>query len=60
MVKTTFLFTIIYCMIYIRNHLYYKKQIGEIYNSLEIINIKIENINKFINRRKVSFEIKTS
>tara|TARA_B110000967_G_C18699230_1_gene466957 strand:- start:576 stop:719 length:144 start_codon:yes stop_codon:yes gene_type:complete len=47
-------------MIYIRNHLYYKKQIGEIYNSLEIINIKIENINKFINRRKVSFEIKTS
>ena len=39
-------------MCYIDN----KNKFKELFDSLEIVNIKIENINKFINRKKVMFE----
>tara|TARA_Y100001980_G_C14556236_1_gene347031 strand:- start:4334 stop:4525 length:192 start_codon:yes stop_codon:yes gene_type:complete len=34
-----------------------KRKFKELFDSLEIVNIRIENINKLINRKKVMFEI---
>tara|TARA_B100000686_G_C16302737_1_gene719265 strand:+ start:103 stop:297 length:195 start_codon:yes stop_codon:yes gene_type:complete len=34
-----------------------KRKFKELFNSFEIINIKIENINKLINRKRVMFKI---
>lgn len=52
-------YPIICTLIYnnIRSYIDNKKKFKELFESLENINIKIENINKFINRKKVMFEI---
>lgn len=52
-------YPIICTLIYsnIRSYIDNKKKFKELFDSLENINIKIENINKFINRKKVMFEI---
>jgi len=54
------LFYPIICTLIYNNIISYidnKKKFKELFDSLENINIKIENINKFINRKKVMFEI---
>ena len=58
MLKNLFFYSIICAIIYnnIKTYLENKRKFSELFNSLEIINIKIENINKFINRRKVMFK----
>ena len=58
MLKNLFVYSIICAIIYnnIKTYLENKRKFSELFDSLEIINIKIENINKFINRRKVMFK----
>ena len=58
MLRNLFIYPILCGIIYnnIRTYLESKRKFSELFNSLEIINIKIENINRFINRRKVMFK----
>ena len=53
--KLLFFYIICNVIYNMRIFVHYKTTFKELYNSLEIINLKIENIGKFINRRKVSF-----
>ena len=57
--RKLFFYPIICLLIYnnIKSYMENKRKFKELFESLEIINIKIENINKFINRKKVMFEI---
>ena len=52
-------YPIICSLIYnnIRNYIENKRKFKELFESLENINTRIENINKSINRKKVSFKI---
>ena len=57
--KKLFFYPIICVLIYnnIIRYLENKRKFKELFDSLEIANIRIENINKLINRKKVMFEI---
>ena len=57
--KKLFFYPIICGLIYnnIIRYLENKRKFKELFDSLEIANIRIENINKLINRKKVMFEI---
>ena len=59
MFKKLLFYPIICTLIYnnIRSYIENKRKFKELFESLENINIRIENINKFINRKKVMFEI---
>tara|TARA_Y100001935_G_C17311108_1_gene516343 strand:+ start:5818 stop:6075 length:258 start_codon:yes stop_codon:yes gene_type:complete len=59
MLKKLFFYPIICVLIYnnIIRYLENKRKFKELFDSLEIVNIRIENINKLINRKKVMFEI---
>lgn len=52
-----FFYPILCTLIYnnIRSYIENKRKFKELFESLENINIRIENINKFIDRRKVIF-----
>ncbi len=52
-----FFYPIMCALIYnnIRSYIENKRKFKELFESLENINIRIENINKFIDRRKVIF-----
>ena len=60
MFKKLLFYPIICTLIYnnIRSYIENKRKFKELFESLEVINIRIENINKFINRKKVMFEIR--
>jgi hypothetical protein len=60
MLKNLFFYPILLSLLYnsIRGYIDNKNKFKELFDSLEILNIKIENINKFINRKKVMFEKK--
>ena len=59
MFKKILFYPIICTLIYnnIRSYIDNKRKFKNLFESLENINIRIENINKFINRKKVVFEI---
>ena len=59
MFKKLLFYPIICTLIYnnIRSYIENKRKFKGLFESLENINIRIENINKFINRKKVMFEI---
>ena len=60
MLRNIFFYPIICALIYnnIKHYMDNKRKIKELFESLEVINIRIENINKFINRKKVMFKIR--
>ena len=58
MLRNLFFYPILCSLLYnsIRSYIDNKNKFKELFDSLELVNIKIENINKFINRKKVMFK----